>query len=369
MGERQFAAKDGGGGAERITLNLIREFVGRSLKVDLILCRVEGPYLASVPDDVRIIDCDARTSLEWRGAVERYLTSSPPTVLLAQMEGAGIVALWARRRVGGACRVVVTSHTVFSRHADMSSSFKERWLMLWFIRWFYRQADAIIGVSKGVADDLAGSAWLRRDRVQVIYNPVVTDELLAKATAPLDHPWFAPGAPAVILSAGRLTAPKDYPTLLRAFARLTAGREARLIVLGEGEARGSLEALARELGVADQVFFASFVENPFAYMARADLFALSSAWEGLPTVLIEAMACGTPVVATDGPSGPAEILENGRYGRLVPVGDAGALATAMAATLDAPPEAESLRARAMMFHANTVADAYLAALGLEDVPT
>jgi len=204
--------------------------------------------------------------------------------------------------------------------------------------------------------------------VQVIYNPVVTDQLLAKAAAPLDHPWFVPGSPAVILSAGRLTAQKDYPTLLRAFARLTAGREARLIVLGEGEARGSLEALARDLGVADQIFFASFVENPFAYMARADLFVLSSAWEGHPNVIVEAMACGTPVVSTDCPSGPAEILDNGKYGRLVPVGDADDLSAAMAATLDAPPKAESLRARARMFHANAAAGAYLAALGLEDAP-
>jgi glycosyltransferase involved in cell wall biosynthesis len=196
----------------------------------------------------------------------------------------------------------------------------------------------------------------------VIHEPIMTEELLAAARAPVEHPWFADGEPPVLLAAGRLTAQKDYPTLLRAFRAAREARALRLVVLGEGEERGRLEALARELGVAPEVDFAGFVANPYAFMARASLFVVSSAWEGLPTVMVEAMACGAPVVSTDCPSGPGEILERGRYGRLVAVGDAAALAGAMLATLDDPPPPELLRRRAGEFGPEQAIERYRAVL-------
>ena len=184
----------------------------------------------------------------------------------------------------------------------------------------------------------------------------LTDELIAGQSEPVDHPWFQPGTPPVIMSAGRLGRAKDHPTLIRAFARVRRARLARLVIFGQGTSDAktarsvtALQALAGELGVADDVALPGFVANPFAYMARAAVFALSSINEGLPGVLIQAMACGCPVVSTDCPSGPAEILAGGRYGRLVPPGDDAALAAAILATLDAPPAAMSLRARAGFF--------------------
>jgi len=168
----------------------------------------------------------------------------------------------------------------------------------------------------------------------VIYNPVVTPSLKSLATAPVDHPWIGTNQPPLVLAVGRLTAQKDYPTLLRAFAKVRSRRNCRLIILGEGELRDSLEALTSQLGIADSVQLPGFADNPFAWMSKASLFVLSSAWEGLPNVLIQAMACGTPVVSTDCPSGPAEILENGKWGRLVPVGDEVALAEAMDRALE-----------------------------------
>jgi glycosyltransferase involved in cell wall biosynthesis len=234
-------------------------------------------------------------------------------------------------------------------------------LGLQLISWFYPWADRITAVSEGVADDLAQAAGIPRERIQVIYNPVVTPEFKAKTEAPLDHPWFAPGEPPVVVGAGRLTIQKDFPALIRAFARVRQARPARLLILGEGEERSALEAVVRQLGVERDVSLPGFVSNPYPYMRRAALFVLSSRWEGLPGVLIEAMYCGARLVATDCPSGPREILADGRYGQLVPVGDVAALADAVRAGLDGHipvPPAESWR----LFEAGTVVDQYIDAL-------
>lgn len=202
------------------------------------------------------------------------------------------------------------------------------------VKLFYPWADGFVAVSQGVADDLRRFAQLPEVKVHTIYNPVVTDELLASAARTPEHPWLAPGEPPVILGVGRLVGQKDFATLVRAFALVRRTRSAKLIILGEGDKRPELEALVTELGLSDEVSLPGFVDNPFAYMARADTFVLSSRHEGLPGVLIQAMACGCKVVSTDCPSGPREILNNGSLGALVPVGDAGALAEAIVATLD-----------------------------------
>jgi glycosyltransferase involved in cell wall biosynthesis len=196
-------------------------------------------------------------------------------------------------------------------------------------RWFYPWADGVTAVSKGVADDLAQAIRLSPSHIQVIYNPIVTCDLLKKSKAPLEHPWFKAGEIPVILGVGRLTAQKAFSVLIEAFAQVRKSYPTRLLILGEGEERPQLEALIRQLGLEQDVNLPGFVSNPYPYMAHAALFVLSSRWEGLPTVLVEAMSLRTPVIATDCPSGPREILRNGQYGQLVPVGDSGALALAI----------------------------------------
>jgi glycosyltransferase involved in cell wall biosynthesis len=227
---------------------------------------------------------------------------------------------------------------------------------------FYRWADAITACSDGVADDLAATSGLPRDLITTIYNPVVNPALLEKAEEQPDHPWLAQGEPPVILGVGRLRPQKDFETLIRAFAALRRRRPARLLILGTGPEQERLESLVRELDLQRDVELAGFRQNATAYMSRAALFALSSAWEGLPTVIIEALACGCPVVSTDCVSGPSEILEGGRYGRLAPVGDAPALAEAMERTLAEPPSAELLRQRSWDFSNERAARRYLALL-------
>jgi glycosyltransferase involved in cell wall biosynthesis len=235
-----------------------------------------------------------------------------------------------------------------------------------FLRWMakrvYPWADAIIAVSGGVADDLVRLTDIPRERITTIYNPVLTPELLAGASEPPPHAWLAARDVPVVLGVGKLKIQKDFATLIRAFARLRTARAAKLVILGDGALRGDLERLARELGLAADVALPGYDPNPWAWMAHASVFVLSSAWEGLPGVLIEAMACGCPVVSTDCPSGPAEILEQGAYGPLVPVRDDAALAAAILSVLDSTPDSEQLRSRASAFAVAPAVDAYLAVL-------
>jgi glycosyltransferase involved in cell wall biosynthesis len=238
--------------------------------------------------------------------------------------------------------VVVTVHNTLSRSTVDHGSLSGLWPFL--LRSFYPWAASIVAVSQGAADDLARTSGLPRDRIRVIYNPVITPAILAQARQTPDHPWFSPGSPPVILGVGRLTRQKDFPTLLRAFARLRRQRPGRLIILGEGEDRPALEALIAELGLTEDAALPGFRDDAMGFMASSALFVLSSAWEGLPTVLIEALAAGTRVISTDCPSGPREILQEGRLGALVPVGDPAALADAMVSALGSsagrvPPEA------------------------------
>ncbi len=347
-----------GGGAERMMLNLARGFAERGLTVRLILAKAEGPYLDRVPPGVQMIDLEARRVLMSLPGLVRYLKHRQPAALLSTLPNANVVALWARRIAGVPTRVVVRESNMLSQVARHTALTRVR-LLPFMARCFYPWADGIVAVSQGVAEDLAHITGLPLHRIRVIYNPVVTPELLEKAKEPVNHPWFNPGKPPVIIGVGRLTRQKDFSTLIRAFALVRQRRPARLIILGEGEERPLLNTLIRELGLAGDVALPGFVGNPYAYVARAAVFVLSSIWEGLPNVLIEALATGTPVVSTDCESGPAEILENGKYGRLVPVGDVDALAEAILATLNAPLAGEILRSRAREFSLECITDQYL----------
>jgi glycosyltransferase involved in cell wall biosynthesis len=230
------------------------------------------------------------------------------------------------------------------------------------VRRSYRRADAIVANSQGVAADLAQLLAPPRPQIVTIYNPLPVAEIQSLSRAGVEHPWLAPAGPPLLLGVGKLKLQKDFATLIRAFARVRAVRPAHLVILGEGEERARLERLALELGVASDLALPGFTENPWAWMARAAVFVLSSAWEGFSNVLAEALACGCPVVSTDCPSGPAELLENGRYGCLVPVGDDRALADAILATLEKPPDPDPLRARAASFSVDTAVDHYLEVL-------
>jgi glycosyltransferase involved in cell wall biosynthesis len=348
-----------GGGAERMMLNLARGLAKRGMATDLVLSQATGPYRDQTPSEVRLIDLGAKRALSSLPGLVRYLRVQRPSALLSTLPHGNVVTVWAKRLAGIPTRVVVREGNRISRLTDGDTLRLRVRVLPLLVRHFYPWADAIVAVSQGLAEDLALTAGLPPERIQVIYNPVVTAELLEQASQPLRHPWFGRENRPVILGAGRLTKQKDFYTLVRAFALVRRQRPARLMILGEGEERSSLNGLVRHLGLAEDVALPGFVDNPYSYMAAAAVFALSSAWEGLPNVLIEAMATGTPVVSTDCESGPAEILAEGRYGQLVPVGDVQALAAAILTTLSCPTAVQTLRSRAQDFSADRIVQQYL----------
>ncbi|MFQ5784522.1 MAG: glycosyltransferase [Alphaproteobacteria bacterium] len=369
-----FVADLSGGGATRVMLTLGREFAARGLRVDLVTLRARGRLQATPGPLLRVVELGGRfDDASWiaakRGrrliagvpAFVRYLRRRKPGVVLAATFAVNVAAVAARDMARNGVRVVVSEHMHFSR----DSRNRRKRHQLWLARRFYRRADGVIAVSDGVAADLARVTGLSRGEIARIYNPVVSPDLAERASAPLEHPWFAAGAPPVILGVGRLAPPKDFPALLRAFARVRAVRPARLMILGEGKSeddRDTLLALAERLGVAADVALPGFVDNPLPYMARASVFVLSSRWEGLGNVVIEALACGCPVVSTDCPSGPAEILDGGRFGTLVAVGDDTPMADAILTILDAPPSGDAPRARAAEFSVDAAVNQYLSVL-------
>jgi glycosyltransferase involved in cell wall biosynthesis len=336
-----------GGGAERVMINLARGFAEQGLKVDLVLVKAEGPYLSQLPSNVRVVKLESSRLILSLPALARYLKQEQPPVLISALEDTNMVALWAKKLASVSTQVVVTVHNHLSREAQNATTLK-RQLTPQFVKWFYPSADRIVAVSQGVAENLVDMG-LPSVKIKAIYNPIVTPELSEKLQESIAHPWFLPSQPPVILGVGRLEKQKDFPTLIHAFARVRQQHQVRLMILGEGSERSHLESLVQELGLAEDVVFGGFVANPYAYMARASVLVLSSAWEGFGNVLVEAMAAGTPVVSTDCESGPAEILANGQYGKLVAVADSEGMAKAIMATLEKAPDGEALKKRANEF--------------------
>jgi glycosyltransferase involved in cell wall biosynthesis len=319
--------------------------------------------MSEVPATVRVVDLGAPRVLASLPKLVRYLRTERPRGLASVLNHANVVALWAAKISRYPGRVVVIEQNTRSVAAAEGKSRRDK-LMPRLVKRFYPWADCVVGVSAGVADDLVRVVGVEPSKVQVIFNPIVTPELGELARAPVGHPWFEDDTP-VFVAAGRLRPQKDFATLLRAFASLRAGRSARLLILGDGPERRNLEALTGELGIDADAQLPGATPNPYAYMARAAAFVLSSRWEGLPTVLVEALRCGVPVIATDCPSGSREILADGRYGTLLPVGDIPGLAAAMEAALDGrlqPAPDESWRP----YEQQVVVDRYLEAL-LPDV--
>jgi glycosyltransferase involved in cell wall biosynthesis len=376
-----------GGGAERACLDLARAFSTLGCTVDLVVCRREGELVSQVPREIRTVEVGVsplykvihslfrlppettrallglllrtlRRKVRSLPSLEGYLRAERPEVLLASTPIPNLLALWAVRLTAMDTRLIIKQDSSLATTGRKGRDpFRQR-LPFFMSRW-YPEADGIVAVSGGIARELGEMVGVPKERIRVIYNPVDLDRLASLAAEPLDDPWFRPGEPPVILAAGRLIPQKDYPTLVQAFSRLRRKTQARLVILGEGKERSRLEAAIRDSGLAADIRLPGFQANPYAYMARAAVFVLSSISEGLATVVIEALACGRPVVSTDCPYGPAEILGNGKYGRLVPVGNPDALAQAMQTTLTAKIDPGNGTRRAKDFEVGAVAQQYL----------
>lgn len=354
-------ATSGHSGVDRIVANLLPELGCIRADFDLLRIQGHGPYPERLPGNVRDRPLAAAHRNTVLPALIQYLRRERPRALLTASHRLNRAALLARRIACPQMRVAIRMGMSPTAAAAAVGRRRGARLLRSMRRW-YPQADAVIVPSRGVGRDLLEHAGVADQRLHVIPNPLVNDALFAAAARPLEEPWLEPGEPPVVLAAGALEPRKDFATLLRAFARVRADRPARLVILGRGGERGRLAALAAELGVAAEVRLPGFDPNPYRWMARAAVFVLCSRREGSGAVLAEALACGTPVVAADCPSGPAEILDDGRIGPLVPVGDAEALAHAIERMLDDSPSSERLRAAAEPFRTDVSARHYLAAL-------
>lgn len=342
------------GGAERIFLNLAKHFVKQGYRVDFVLMQADGELLTQVPVEIRVVDLKARRIRHAFWPLVRYLRQSRPDALIIGMWPLTIIGALAYRlsRIHGC--VVVSDHNNLSS-TPLANSWVKRLAMRLTMQFVYPLANARLAVSRGVAEDLSRLSGLARDRFKVIYNPVVDE------TPSVDdgsNPWEG-FAGKRIISVGTLKTQKDHQSLIRAFASVNDKLNSTLVILGEGSLRLELERLVVTLGLTDSVHLPGFVIDPAPWYHGADLFVLSSRWEGFGNVIVEALEAGTPVVSTDCPSGPREILEDGRYGRLVPVGDVESLAEAMIAALQEPVDKASLQRRAQDFSVCKIAQQYL----------
>ncbi|MCC2655475.1 MAG: glycosyl transferase family 1 [Panacagrimonas sp.] len=355
-----FISFSGDGGVERMITNLCAEFA-EHVHVDLLALKLGGGHASRIADTVNVVELRAQHAWTAVGEVTRYLEQMRPDAMLVAKDRAGRAAIRATARARSSAPVFIRLGTNLSAALERKDRFS-RWLRVWPMRRVYPHSAGVIAVSEGVRQDTMLVTGLPPERVHVIRNPVITSRIDAQAAEPVPHPWLADKTLPVIMGMGRLTAQKDFPTLLRAFARIQSQCPSRLVLLGEGPKPGDRERheqIARDLGVADRVLLPGFQKNPYAWLSRADLFVLSSAWEGSPNALTEALALGIPSVSTDCPSGPQEILDGGRYGPLVGVGDDEAMAGAMLATINAPLSADRLREAVAEYRADLSARRYL----------
>jgi glycosyltransferase involved in cell wall biosynthesis len=351
----------GGGGAERLSVTLAHEFAAAGHEVDFVLMQAEGDLLEEAQSAFRIHDLGCPRARQLLGPLARHLRQHQPDAMIAMMWPLTVIAPVAARLVRYRGKMVVTEQATLSQqYAGMGAA--HALALRASTALGYRLATAVTGASQGVCDDVAALSGVPVDRLVTIYNPIPaavppSPEDLRRADA-----LWGPGGPR-ILNVGTLKAQKNQPLLLRAFAAL-ARPDARLMLLGQGDREASLRALAAELGIAERVIFAGFHIDPGPFYANADLFVLSSDYEGFGNVVVEALSHGLPVVSTDCPAGPAEILAGGAFGRLTPVGDAAALTAAIDEALDAPVDRAALIRRAADFAPDIAARQYLATMGL-----
>ncbi len=351
-----------GGGAERMMVNLANGFAERGYITDLILCSAEGPYLKDIARNVNLVDFKSPRVVFSVHKLAAYLKKVKPDILISTLNRVNIASIIARRISGVDTKVILREASTFSVYAQANTSLWDRIIDMVSSK-LYKYGDGIAAVSEGVAGDLINNLKLPPGKVKVVFNPVVDKKLFELASEKPDHPFINNKEYPLIISAGRFSIQKDFPVLIKAFNEVCRQKEARLIILGEyneGEEQyETIKQLVKNFNLEKKVSFPGFMKNPFSYISNADCFVLSSKWEGLPGVLIQALACGTPVVSTDCKSGPSEILKNGEFGALVPVGDFNALAEKIIETINKQREREKLIKRAEDFSKDNCLDKYI----------
>lgn len=331
------------GGAERVVVNLSKGLTEIGHQVEVVVVNKKGKLVSDLSDSVNLVELTA-SEVRWSIVpLIRYLRTERPETVISFLTGANVVATVANNLSGMSTNLIITEHNTQTLKQDISSQLDQS-----LARYLYRFADHIVGVSQGVSENVTEWAHVEERDVTTIYNPVIDEDFITKEHKPPDCAWFNEAVP-VIVGAGRHVEQKDFSTLIQAFDTVLSTQDARLVILGEGSLTESYRQQTSALGVSDKVSFPGFVDNPYEYLCHADVFVLSSKWEGLSLVLVEALGCGTPVVSTNCPHGPAEVLDSGEYGLLVPVERPKRMGEAILQTMREPPDPALLRTRAQDF--------------------
>lgn len=361
-----FVAFSGSGGVEKVIYNLLMGLSSHDVQVDLLVVVGKRGWLPEIPwPNVRVIKLKTKHSQLALFELVQYLRAEKPAVMMVAKDRAVRTAILAHKIAGVKTKLVGQLHMNVGGFLK-SRPFWQRWLRTAPMRWLFPSLDMIIGVSQGVVEDTIEITGIAREKTLALPNPIIIPKIHTKADELTGLPWLdeETGIP-VLLGAGRLSPEKDFSTLLQAFRLVLDERPCRLAIIGDGPLKEALEQQIEQLGLKDAVILAGYSNNPYSYMKKASLLVFSSIAEGSGNVLIEAMALGTPVVSTDCPYGPAETLAHGKYGALVPVGDALALARAILNTLDNPLPASILQEAVAEFTVARSTELYLQALGFE----
>lgn len=312
-----------GGGAEKVVITLANKFYIKGFQVDLIVIKTGGKYHQQLNSGINVVNLNCDRIVFCLFSLINYLKKNRPDILLSSLTHVNIISIISVLISRVKSRLIIIEHSLKTK-LYRNLNFKNRLIdILMLIT--YPKAHSIVAVSNEVARNISTRSGISLSRIKTIYNPVFSPTILIKSKLNVPHPWFATNEPPVILSVGRLTEEKNFSLLIRAFAKVRSKQNLRLLILGEGKMRNKLNSLAFELGVEKDFDMPGFVQNPYAFMRRASLFVLSSNYEGFGNVLVEAMACGAPIISTNCPGGPVEILENGIWGNLIPTGDLNAL--------------------------------------------
>jgi glycosyltransferase involved in cell wall biosynthesis len=341
---------------ERVSLNLAQGFASSGLDTDLLVIKAQGDFLTHVPDNVRLVNLSGKRALTSLPALMRYLHRERPDVLVAASEPINLIAIWAKLLTRVPTRIAaLILNTPSARQAN--TLYKREKLYPLLTRWSYPHADYLIAIAESIRQDLSSFSGIDLDRIHTINTPVITPEFFERADETIDHSWLSDGGPPIVLGVARFVLQKDLVTLIRAFHEVHLSRPARLIIVGDGPERAKLEALITSLQIDSHVSLPGFANN-LPFMKHAQVFVLSSIFEGLPTVLIEALALCPAIVSADCPGGIREILRDGEYGQIVPIKDPSAMAQAIIKALDNPPDSKPLRQRSADFSLENIIEQY-----------
>jgi len=356
-------ATSGHSGVDRIMKNLLPEIAARGVYIDLLHINSHGPYIDVEHPNINVIELGSSHVYSSFIPLCRYLSGKNPDVLLSAKDKVNRVALWAKWYTKTSAKVVLRLGSPVSKNLENRSVFR-RWMYYLSMRYWYKWASNIIVPSRGVATDLSEFSGLPLSSISVVPNPVISRNLQSLAAESIESSAMFSAKTPIILGIGELCERKNFRMLIDAFSIVRKNRPCKLVILGKGRQQSMLQKHIQSLELQDDVFLLGFRKNPYPYIRRSSVFALSSKFEGFGNVLVEALAMGVPAVSTDCPSGPDEIFQNGKYGSLVDVNDTAGLAQAIEDTLDDPMEAEFLKQAAEPYYVKNSANKYLTALGL-----